>query len=56
MTAIGFICLLVAFLLGWLDGFIDLPEWLAKAMGIVAMFGLVSFVSGLTVWIWRVMP
>ena len=56
MTAIGFLLVVIAILLGWLDGFIDLPDRVAKAMGIIAVAGVVMFMAGVTVWIWRVMP
>jgi len=56
MTAIGFICVLVAFLAGWVDGFVSLPEWLAKIMGVVAVCGAICLIGGVTTWMWRVMP
>ena len=56
MTAIGFACLLVAFLASWLNDVIDLPEWCLPIVGLTFLIGAVSLISGVTVWLWRVMP
>jgi len=35
---------------------VGLPERLVKVFGSIGIVGLVSFVSGVLTWVWRVMP
>jgi len=56
MTAIGLCLFFGSMIVFWFDEQVDVPEWLQQLAGITGVIGFVSFISGLIVWIWRVMP
>jgi hypothetical protein len=56
MTAIGFFIFVVAYIvINMSTGFI-VPEWLELTAFAFAFTGVVMMLSGVTTWLWEVMP
>ena len=56
MTAIGLALFFGSMIVFWFDEYVDVPEWVQKTAGVTGVLGFATFIFGLFVWIWRVMP
>jgi len=56
MTAIGLAMMTISFFAAWCDNVIGLSEKMVKVFGSIGIVGLVLFVCGVLIWVWRVMP
>lgn len=57
MTATGFVLIVLAVVIGLCDEYLfDLPEEVVVGAVLALMAGSILFGSGLTVWMWKVLP
>jgi len=56
MTAAGFLLVLFGFAVAWYDDFDEVPRLILFAAAVSFWSGALLLLSGITTWLWRVMP